>query len=89
MSNPIDKINTVQDINDRKEIINRFRLTGYIDRNDAINKIVSLRSKDSDILAVATAEQISGSVPLSDAPNEALINELQKQIDLLALKLGN
>ena len=89
MSEPIDKIDIAKDIADREETINHFRLTGYLDRNDAINKISSLRRKDTEILAVAAAEQVSGSVPLSDAPNEALINELQKQIDLLTLKLGD
>ena len=50
MSNPIqeamDTASLLQDISDRRNIIEKYRTTGELERKDAIKKILKLRSTD-------------------------------------------
>lgn len=92
MSNPIkkeyDKQSITKDIMDREKIICQFQTTGFLNRNDAIEKITSLQSTDDDIaIATKIKQSESGSVNLYQKDNNLIIANLQFQIDLLKAKL--
>ena len=57
MSNPIkreyDKLSLTKDIIERENIVYQFQTTGFLDRNDAIEKITALQITDAE-LALAT-----------------------------------
>lgn len=76
------------DIYDRLAIAQYFVSTGCLDRNNAIEKIMDARRKHIDINVEAKAEQSKSSVPLEQATNYELVNELLKQAEMLTLKLG-
>ena len=78
----------VKDIEERKQVILRYQLTGYLDRDDAIRKIQALRLTDTDI-AVATAASLAvSSTPFDKVPDQGIISELQMQTDILTAKLA-
>ena len=82
-------LSILKDIQERKEIIEKYRKCGLLDRNDAINKIISLRISDEEV-AVATSFSLSkGRVTFENASNEQIIYELQMQIEILALEMAN
>lgn len=89
MVDPIKKAYEIasieKDINERNKIINTYITTGYLDREKAISKIVELRTTNKEVLAVTLAN--STSIPLSNAPNESLVNDLQMQIKMLEAEL--
>ena len=69
MSNPIkkeyDKISLTKDIIERERIISRFQATGFLDRIDAIEKIISIQNTDAEIAVSTRIKQTeSGSVNL-------------------------
>ena len=92
MSNPIkreyDKMSITMDIIERESIVRQFQMTGFLDRNDAVKKIVSIQMTDQD-LALATLEkqEESGSVDLYQVDNNLIVANLQFQIDFLKAKL--
>ena len=93
MSNPIkreyDKISITKDIIERENIIRRFRTTGFLDRNDAIEKIISLQHTDADMAFATVAKQTQyGGVNLYQAGNDLIITNMQFQIDFLKAKLA-
>ena len=93
MSNPIkreyDKMSITNDIIERKNIIRRFQTTGFLDRNEAIEKIMSLQLTDADMALATVAKQTQcGSVNLYQADNNLIIANIQFQIEILNAKLA-
>lgn len=93
MSNPIkreyDKMSITKDIIERENIIRQFQTTGYLDRNEAIEKIMSLQLTDADMAIATVAKQKQcGSVDLYQADNNLIITNIQFQIEILKAKLA-
>lgn len=91
MGNPLieamDIVSMENDIWERDQIIARYRMTGQLDRKDAIAKIRKLRFADKKI-AEETAIQLSfSSIPFEYCSDGQLVNELQMQKDMLERKL--
>lgn len=80
-----DIASITKDIDDRKHIIKTYLATGYLDREKAINKILELRTNNKYVLAVTLAN--STGVPLSNAPDEMLVNDLQMQVNMLEAEI--
>ena len=90
MSNPIKNtfdIATIRrDIEERRQIVNRYEIYGVLDRDDVIRKIGSLRFTDE---AVGTASVLTAyGPPLGTLSNPQLIQELQIQIYILEAELS-
>lgn len=93
MSNPIkreyDKMSITKDIVERENIIRQFQTTGFLDRNEAIEKIMSLQLTDADMAFATIAKQTQcGSVNLYQADNNLIIANIQFQIEILNAKLA-
>lgn len=92
MSNPIkdefDKISLSKDISEINNIIQVFQETGFLDRDNAIDKIKKLRNNDEDIAIVTAAKLLSYSIPFEQTPNSQIISELIMQRDILLAKLA-
>ena len=81
-----DEVSLSKDMAEREQIIKLYKNTGYLDRDDAIKKIKELRVTDGEVAAVTAIKLAQNSVPFEHAPNEALIMELQMQVEILAGK---
>lgn len=93
MSNPIkreyDKMSITKDIIERENIIRQFQTTGFLDRNEAIEKIMSLQLTDADMAIATVAKQTQcGSVDLYQVDNNLIIANIQFQIEILDAKLA-
>ena len=92
MSNPIkdefDKISLSKDISEINNIIEVFQETGYLDRDNAIDKIKKLRNNDEDIAIVTTVKLLSYSIPFEQTSNTQIVSELIMQRDILQAKLA-
>ncbi len=93
MGNPIkreyDKISIIKDIKEREKIIYQFHTTGFLDRNDAIEKIESIQLTDGELALATKAKQIeSGRVDLYQVNNNLIISNIQFQLDFLKAKLA-
>lgn len=92
MSNPLkkdyDRLSIKKDIAERERILHLYQTTGFIDRNDAIEKISSLQITDAEIaLATRVKQAESGSIDLHQADNALIVANMQFQIDVLKGKL--
>ena len=89
MSDPIKKAYDIasirKDIQERQQMINEYQMTRRLDRDKVIYKIMELRTTNIDVLTVTIANQ--SSIPLSNAPDEMLLNDLQMQINMLKAEL--
>lgn len=89
MNDPIKKAYDIdsirKDIQERQQIINDYMNTRHLDRDKAISKIMELRTINMEVLTVTLANQTS--IPLSNAPDEMLLNDLQMQINMLNAEL--
>lgn len=89
MNDPIKKAYDIdsirKDIQERQQMINEYKTTRRLDRNKAISKIMELRTTNMEVLTVTLANQTS--IPLSNAPDEMLLNDLQMQINMLTAEL--
>lgn len=89
MNDPIKKAYDIasieKDIAERQQIITDYQMTRRLDRDKAIKKIMELRTTNIDVLTVTIANQ--SSIPLSNAPDEMLLNDLQMQINMLKAEL--
>lgn len=89
MSDPIKKAYDIasirKDIQERQQMINEYKMTRRLDRDKVINKIMELRTTNIDVLTVTIANQ--SSIPLSNAPDEMFLNDLQMQINMLKAEL--
>ena len=83
----IDKVSILKDIDDRKQIIRNYELTGHLERNEAIKKIQELRLTDGDVAFITTAKLAVSATPFSQTPDQAIVAELQMQIEILTAKL--
>ena len=93
MSNPIkkeyDKLSLAKDIVERENIVYQFQTTGFLDRNDAIEKIKSIQFTDIEFAAATVAKQVQfGSVDIYQADDNLIIANMQFQIDFLKAKLA-
>ena len=92
MSNPIkdefDKISLSKDISEINNIIQVFQETGFLDRDNAIDKIKKLRNNDEDIAIVTTVKLLSYSIPFEQTSNTQIVSELIMQRDILQAKLA-
>ena len=93
MSNPIkreyDTMSITKDIVERENIIRWFQTTGFLDRNEAIEKMKALQLTDADMAFATVAKQTQcGSVNLYQADNNLIITNMQFQIDFLKAKLA-
>ena len=103
MGNPIkdafDIAGLERDIVEREQYIKKYKIYGILNREKVIEKILELREKDKEVCTAYYAEMTMEAAAkaaagkrayfpaLSDCSNQTLINELQKQIDLLQAKL--
>ncbi len=91
MSNPIfEAMNTaslMKDISERERIIETYRKTGQLDRDEAILKIQELRRTDLEVATVTSARLIVSSTPFSQCSNAQIIEELNMQREILEQKL--
>ena len=89
MNDPIKKAYDIasirKDIQEREQMINEYQMTRRLDRDKAISKIMELRTTNMEVLTVTLANQTS--IPLSNAPDEMLLNDLQIQINMLTAEL--
>lgn len=93
MSNPIkreyDKLSLTKDIIEREKIVYQFQTTGFLDRNDAIEKIKSIQFTDIELATATVAKQVQfGSIDLYQADNKLIITNVLFQIDFLKAKLA-
>ena len=93
MGNPIkreyDKMSITKDIIERENIIRQFQTNGFLDRNEAIEKIMSLQFTDADIaFATATKQKQCGGVDLYQVDDNLIVSNMQFQIDFLKAKLA-
>ena len=93
MSNPIkkeyDKLSLTKDIIEREKIVYQFQTTGFLDRNDAIEKINSIQITDIELATATAVKQVQfGSVDLYQADDNLIIANMQFQIDFLKAKLA-
>lgn len=93
MSNPIkreyDKLSLTKDIIERENIVYQFQTTGFLDRNDAIEKIKSIQFTDIELATATVAKQVQfGSINLYQADNKLIITNVLFQIDFLKAKLA-
>ena len=93
MSNPIkkeyDKMSLTKDIIEREKIVYQFQTTGFLDRNDAIEKINSIQITDIELATATAVKQVQfGSVGLYQADDNLIIANIQFQIDFLKAKLA-
>ena len=87
MTDEQKKTDTLNSIKERKDIIDKYYQTGQLDRDEAVKKIKELRKTDKNVLTVAIMQQVGGSIPLEQAPDNGLVIELENQIQLLEMKL--
>ena len=93
MSNPIkreyDKLSLTKDIIERESIVNQFQTTGFLNRNDAIEKITALQIVDAELaLATKAKQDASGGVNLYQVDDNLIITNIQFQINFLKAKLA-
>ena len=93
MSNPIkkeyDKLSLTKDIIEREKIVYQFQTTGFLDRNDAIEKINSIQITDIELATATAVKQVQfGSIDLYQADDNLIIANIQFQIDFLKAKLA-
>ena len=84
-----DKLSVVNDIVERENIVYQFQTTGFLDRNDAIERIKAIQFTDIELATATVAKQVQfGSVDLYQADNRLIITNIQFQIDFLKAKLA-
>lgn len=85
-----DKMSITKDIVERENIIRQFHTTGFFDRNEAIEKILSLQYTDADMaIATAAKQKQYGGVNLYQAGNNLIAANIQFQIDFLRSGFDN
>lgn len=82
-----DTESLIKDIKERDDIIRKYNSFGLLDRNDAIRKIMELRSRDIDIYRITVAGLAISSTPFNIATNEQIIRDLETQKNILEAKL--
>ena len=83
----VDRASMLKDISDRTQIIRNYERTGHLDRDEAISKIQELRLTDKDVAKITSAKLAVSATPFSQTPDQAIVAELQMQIEILTAKL--
>ncbi|MDD6145717.1 MAG: hypothetical protein PUB43_01550 [Oscillospiraceae bacterium] len=65
-----------------------FQKTGFLDRDNTIDKIKKLRNNDEDITIVTAVKLLSYSIPFEQTSNTQIVSELIMQRDVLLAKLA-
>ncbi|MCC8131362.1 MAG: hypothetical protein LUC38_05590 [Oscillospiraceae bacterium] len=73
----------LKDIEEIDKIISEYDEKGTLNRDKAIDKIVDVRRKNQAVQAITVTTLGYSIVPLPNASNEALLNELRMQRDIL------
>lgn len=91
MSNPIkdefDRESLIKGIAEREDIIVNYQKNGFLDRNNAVRKILELRINDKDVEIITTAKLSKSSTPFAWATNDQIVKELDMQRTILLAKL--
>ena len=82
-----DNASLIKDIAERDNIIRNYQLYDLLDRDDAIKKILELRTIDNDIATVTAVNLSVSSTPFSQSTNNQIVAELAMQRDILKAKL--
>lgn len=82
-----DLSSMLKDLEDRNQVIQRYRMTGYLDRADAIRKIQELRLTNADVAAATVASLAVSSTPFEQASDHGIVTELQMQANVLAAEI--
>lgn len=84
-----NKLEIFNDIKERADIIYTYRVSGYIDRKNAIYKLKELRINDNQVWELTTIKLLQYITPFVEASNEQNINELIMQLNILKCKLSS
>lgn len=91
MSNPFkdefDRESLIKDIAERADIIVNYQKSGFLDRNNAVRKILELRINDKDVEIITAAKLSKSSTPFAWATNDRIVKELDMQKAILQTKL--
>ncbi|WP_278849347.1 hypothetical protein [Thomasclavelia spiroformis] len=82
-----DVLEILNDIKERNDIIDTYRFSGYLDRDDAIHKILELRITDNQVREITTIKLSLHATSFVEASDEQIINELMMQVNILKSKL--
>ena len=86
-----EKIQIMKDIRDRKDLIQQYRQTGWLDRDKTIQKIMELRVSDRTVMMLEHLQMSASSaprIPLERATDAELVEQLKVQVAALEAKLG-
>lgn len=83
MKDEHDKISIEKDIAEREQIIVNYKYTRKIDREDVINKIKELRSKDAKVAVITMPKNQTDFIPFECVTDEMLVMELDRQRKIL------
>ena len=86
-----EKIQIMKDIRDRKELIQQFQQTGWLDRDKTIQKIIELRVSDQTVMMFEHIQMSASQaprIPLERATDAELVHQLKVQVAALEAKLG-
>lgn len=93
MANPIrdtkdqfDMSDLAKSIEERQLIIDRYIQTKYLDREDAIRKIIELRKSDAKVSAIYAVAPKGR--PLEEYPDSVLVENLKMQVTILETELA-
>lgn len=86
MKNDFEQIQLLKDINERNEIVKKYLSTGFLDRENAISKIMKLRLQDKNVAEITTIKLAQNATPFSMATNEQIVEELKMQVGILESK---
>ncbi|MBR0456879.1 MAG: hypothetical protein IJJ01_09445 [Firmicutes bacterium] len=84
-----ETIKLIKDSDERQRIINDYRYGRMLDRDYAIKLIIEKRQEDPKVLLVTQAAQFGKTlIPLEEASDEELIQELQMQVAAMEGKVA-
>ena len=87
MKKMYDKMSMLKAISEREQIIHNYQITGYLDRNNAIEKIQELRVTDIEVSQATATRLAISSTPFQFVSDQGIVSELQMQVDILNAKL--
>lgn len=87
MTDEQKKTDTLNSIKERKDIIDKYYQTGYLDRDEAVKKIKELRITDENVGKITTIKLAQSSIPFEYATNESIVAELEMQTNILITEL--
>ncbi|MBR2277914.1 MAG: hypothetical protein IJ872_01745 [Eubacterium sp.] len=88
MTDEQKKADTLNSIKERKDIIDKYYQTGYLDRDEAVKKIKELRITDENVGKVTAIRLTQSATPFQNTSNESIVAELEMQVDILIAELG-